>query len=96
MKKLRYTFAALLITAAAVAQPPVSVSTLLQEMVNRDARAEFTCKQFSSHDRATTTPDQPGWFGNWDFNQYLRTDTVDGRIEQVMMDTEGPGAIVRF
>ena len=101
MKKLRYTFAALLITAAAVAQPPVSVSTLLQEMVNRDARAEFpspafTCKQFSSHDRATTTSDQPGWFGNWDFNQYLRTDTVDGRIEQVMMDTEGPGAIVRF
>ena len=84
-----------------MAQKAVSIETLLREMVDRDARAQypdpaFSCRQFSSYDRATTTPDQPGWFGNADFNQYLRVEIRDGRTESVMMDADGPGAIVRF
>jgi len=79
----------------------VSLGSLLDEMTNRDARAEypspyFTCRQFSSYDRATKTPNEKSWFANWDRSMFIRTDTIDGKKEYVMMDTDGPGAIVRF
>lgn len=37
-----------------------------------------------------------GWFANHDFNQYIRVETVNGRTEHVLMDDQGPGAIVRW
>jgi len=82
-------------------QPVVSLESLLKEMTDRDAFAKypdpyFTCKQFSSYDRATISKDQPGWFANWDRGMFIRKETTDNREEYVMMDTEGPGAIVRF
>ena len=36
------------------------------------------------------------WFGNWDFSQFIRSGENAGRLEFVMFDAEGPGAIVRF
>ena len=79
----------------------VSLETLLTEMTDREAIArypdpEFTLKQFSSYDRATVAPGDYTWFANWDRSMFIRTDTISGRREYVMMDTEGPGAIVRF
>ena len=55
----------------------------------------FTCKQFSSYDRKSKSPDED-WFANADCGQYLRVEENDGRKEWVMMDTAGPGAVVRI
>jgi len=66
------------------------------EAVARWPLAEFTCNQVSSYDRAKVAPDQPGWFGNEDHTNYLRTEVNAGRTEHVLMDAEGPGVIVRF
>ncbi len=83
------------------ARRPVTVQSLLEEMVRPESVArwpapEFTCRQASSYDRAERAPDQPGWFGNADNSQFIRVEEHDGRRERVMLDAEGPGAIVRF
>lgn len=80
---------------------PVTLGSLLNELTSREAKAEyprpyFTCKQFSSYDRATTTPNDKSWFSNWDRSMFVRIDTIDGIKHYVMMDADGPGAIVRF
>ena len=56
----------------------------------------YTELQASSYDRKSVTPGKPGWFANDDRSQYIRTEDINGRHEQVMMDADGPGAIVRF
>ncbi len=85
----------------------VSVESLLAEMVNRDSVARFPetnfrLKQHSSYNRASTTPDEAdGWFNNKDNNttekdhNFIRVEERDGKKEWVLMDHEGPGAIVR-
>ncbi|MFV1964234.1 MAG: glycoside hydrolase family 172 protein [Pirellulaceae bacterium] len=79
----------------------VSLESLLEEMTNRDRLARwpqpsYTCRQFSSYDRDAVGVDQPGWFANWDRSQFLREEENEGRKEHVLMDTKGPGAVVRF
>jgi hypothetical protein len=89
--------------AAVAADPPgrtITLETLLEEMIDREVLARFpdpayTCRQFSSYDRAARSPDE-NWFANRDANQYLRVETNDGRQEWVMMDAPGPGAVVRM
>lgn len=81
--------------------PPITFSSLLEEMVNRDALAQFpepayTCKQFSSYDRHSDTPDSPTWWANMDRSYFLGTEEKAGKKEYVLMDTAGPGAVVRF
>lgn len=85
----------------------VSVESLLTEMVNRDAVArfpapDFRLKQHTSYNRASVSPDdEAGWFANGDFNKgakarnFIRIEENNGRKEWVMMDHQGPGAIVR-
>lgn len=87
-----------LASSAALAQ--LTTRALLSEMTALRQLAEypepeFTCRQFSSYDRAAKSPDED-WFANGDRGQYLRTEEVDGRTEYVMMDAAGPGAIVRI
>lgn len=103
MRRTLSTLLTLLNTAsAALAAPPVTFTSLLDEMINRDSLARFpdpayTCKQFSSYDQASNDPaNEQTWFANGDANQYLRTETNSGRKEWVMMDTAGPGAVVRI
>ncbi len=106
MKKLlpQLTVAAVLIISLTHCQPvrqPVTFATLLQDMtelsiLSEFPNPEFTCRQFSSYDRRTVAPDQPGWFANGDASWFVREETTQGRREFVMMDAEGPGAIVRF
>lgn len=79
----------------------VSMESLLREMTDRNSLPQYpnpfyTCKQFSSYDRATVAPGSKSWFANWDRSMFIRTDSLRGRKEYVMMETEGPGAIVRF
>ena len=72
----------------------------------------YTCKMFSSYDRRSTSPadtnmtsptegccfgvSMPTWFANGDCNNFLRVEDKNGRKEYVMMDAQGPGAIVRM
>lgn len=83
------------------AQQRVSLESLLREMIDRSERARypypaFQCKQASSTDPATVAKDQPGWFGNGDCTHFRRTEQTARGTEYVMMESEGPGAIVRF
>ncbi|MGA2498768.1 MAG: glycoside hydrolase family 172 protein [Tepidisphaeraceae bacterium] len=100
------TFASLLIVCLgqiASAQPkPVTLDSLLNDMIDRDAVARwpepaFTVKQASSYDRASKTPDDPKtWYANNDSSQFYGHEDRDGRREWIMLDADGPGAIVRF
>ena len=96
---------------AAHAAEPVSIESLLTEMVDRDAVArfpqpDFRLKQASSYNRASKTPEKPrqkpeGWFTNHDFNSsakdknFVRVEENRGQKEWVLMEDEGAGAIVR-
>ena len=78
----------------------VSLSSLLDEMLDRDAVAQFpnpsfTCKQASSYDRASKSPTER-WFANGDASQFVRDEMNGDRKEWVLMDEKGPGAIVRW
>jgi len=83
------------------AQKAVTIQSLLREMVDNTAVARwpdpyYMEMQASSYDRKSIAPGKPGWFANDDRSQYIRTEEVNGHKEQVMMDADGPGAIVRF
>ncbi|MBS1664000.1 MAG: DUF2961 domain-containing protein [Bacteroidetes bacterium] len=86
---------------SAYSQETITLNSLLQEMTDFDAVARFpspvyTLRQASSYDRRSVSPDQPGWFANSDFNQFIREEKKEGYSEFVMMDVEGPGTMVRF
>lgn len=104
MKKYTVLLLAILFAGClqvAFGQQEISVASLLKEMtdaasVARIASPSYTEKQASSYDRKSIANNEPGWFANGDFNQYIRTEKVNGHDEYVMMDADGPGAIVRF
>ena len=76
----------------------VSLATLLDETVDRDALTRFpnyVCKQASSYDRAAKSPEE-NWFANADTAQFIRVEKNGDREEAVLMEAEGPGAIVRW
>ena len=79
----------------------VTLESLLLEMVDRDRMArypspEYTSRQFSSYDRASTSPGEPGWYANADRSMFIREEMIGRRKEYVMFDTSGPGAVVRI
>ncbi len=79
----------------------ITFGTLINDMINPRLLSEypspgFKCKQFSSYDRRTVSPDKDGWFANGDASWFIREETNSGRREFVMMDAAGPGAVVRF
>ena len=79
----------------------ITLETLLEEMVTRDTPARlpspaYTCKQASSYDRHSTEPGSRTWWANADRSYFVRTEENQGRTEHVLMDVDGPGAVVRF
>ena len=89
----------LLLAPAALAQ--IDLASLLDEMTDRAALARwpdpaYTTGQFSSYDRASVSPGDDTWWANGDAGKFLREIQRDGRTEHVMMDADGPGAIVRI
>lgn len=99
------TLLSLLLSAlvgSAFAATPVTIESLLDEQTDRDAATRlpsetFRMRLWSSHDRASVRPDAPGWFANGDSSRFVRHETnVEGRVERVLLDAKGPGAIVRF
>ena len=88
----------------------VTTGSLLQEMIDLERLAEFPqpsykTVQFSSFDRRSVVPSQPGWFANSDgfgkepipgFEQVLQPPDKDGIGRYLICDVRGPGAIVRL
>lgn len=98
---LSLLFFFMIISSSTYAAETVTLKSLLDEMLDRTRIAtypepEFVCKQFSSYDPASKTPGNPDWFANDDRTQFLRVEDVDGHKEWVLMDADGPGAIVRW
>ncbi|WP_133303501.1 hypothetical protein [Bacteroides sp. AF25-38AC] len=90
-----------LFLASCQEQQPITISSLLEEMINRESLTryptpEYSCSQFSSYDRRSVTPDSIGWYANKDNSNFLRIDSINGRREFVLFDAAGPGAIVRY
>lgn len=79
----------------------ITLESLLQEMTDREVLTYFpvpsyTVKQFSSYDQRSIGADQEGWFANRDYTHFIREETNNDRREFVLLDTDGPGAIVRY
>lgn len=104
MKQILAMVGAILLAAAAAAgaESPVTMESLLEEMVDPAALARwpqpaFVCKQASSYDHAKKDKaDLSTWFANKDYEQFIRVETNGARREWVIMEHSGPGAIVRF
>jgi hypothetical protein len=79
----------------------VTIESLLTEMTDYEAVARlpepaFIVKQASSYDRASKgADDAKGWFANNDWSKFIRSEENQGRVEWVLMDVDGPGAVVR-
>jgi len=85
---------------AAVSDVPVDTASLLDELIDLKGLSlspepAFTCRQFSSYDRKSLSPEEE-WFANYDRGEFLRAEDVADRTEYVMMDAAGPGAVVRI
>lgn len=85
----------------------ITTGKLLEEMTDLVGLARYpdpfyTTTQFSSYDRRSLAPDKPGWFANGDNanttdrKHYLRDERHGERVEHVLAEVEGPGALVRF
>ena len=79
----------------------ITTVSLLKEMVDCEVLAKYPepyyeTRQLSSYDRASVKKDSVSWYANCDRSQFLRVDSIDGRREFVLVDTDGPGAITRF
>ncbi len=79
----------------------VTFRSLLREMAAEEILTRYpspACRlvQFSSYDRRSIHPDSAGWFANNDYTHFIREETNEGRREFVMLETDGPGAIVRW
>ena len=109
--RILYLVLSLFASAASAQSADVDINSLLNEMMNRDAVArfplqDFRLKQESSYDRDSVEREEPkhqptGWFANRDSNKeageqnFLRIEENDGQKEWVLMDHQGPGALVR-
>lgn len=79
----------------------ITLGSLLDELADPERLTRLSVQPYrllhaSSYDRRSLAPNTPDWFANSDWSQYVRTETVDGRTEYVLLDADGPGAIVRF
>ncbi len=79
----------------------VTFRSLLREMAAPETLSRFPSPayrlvQYSSYDRRSIHPDSAGWFANNDYTHFLREEVIEGRREFVMLETDGPGAIVRW
>ena len=82
----------------------VTFGSLLHEMDDLEALAvlpdpPYTNAQFSSYDPRSvnwTVPTDEDWFANGDRGHHLRQEERNGQTEFVLLDADGPGAIVRI
>ena len=87
----------------AISPRSVSFPALLDRLTDLDALAlppqpGVKHVQYSSYDRKSHkgSGDEKAWFANGDCGQYLRVEESKAGKEYVMVDTEGPGVVVRI
>lgn len=104
-KRFRFVWAVLLLAllVGKIKAQEVTMQSLLREMVNREGITEFPTEisykvlQASSYNRASVSPDQPGWFADADGVSCIRTEkNKEGETEWVLMEDKGPGAITKI
>jgi hypothetical protein len=93
----------ILISGSALSQKTqeISISTMLEEMVDRDVITQFPqdnyqSLQASSYNRESVSPDKPGWFADSDGVSFIRTEEINGQKEWVIMEDDGPGVITKI
>ncbi len=79
----------------------ITVESLVNEMTSKDGLTRYPDPsykliQFSSYNRASVSPLLSGWYENFDMSNFIRIDSSRKRREFVMVDVNGPGAIVRW
>ena len=79
----------------------VTLSSLMDEMGDPQADACFPepyyeARQLTSYDRRSLLPGTPWWHANDDWAGFERYEANDGRVERVLFDEQGPGAITRI
>jgi len=103
-------FAAPLMTCSLAAAAPITTGDLVGEMTDLGVLVEqpepmYKTTQFSSYDRTSVEPYAPGWYANSDgfgreptpnFLEVLDEPGEDGIGRYLMVDVDGPGALVRF
>ena len=94
------SLAALFLVVSAPTAQEISVRTLLPEMTSFDHLLRrpdpyYTMAQASSYDRKSNPGPNSDPFANGDAGQFLREEKVGDRVEYVMADLKGPGAVVR-
>jgi len=104
MNRLTLVFLLICLTlpaATAADAEVIDFGGLLAQMLDRSRIAEFpepafVCKQASSYNRKSQQPGTPEWFSTDDYSHFVRCEKAGDRREWVMLDVEGPGAIVRW
>lgn len=98
-----FVIAALINLCSIHAQEQVSMQSLLREIVDRKQLVEYPesipykAMQASSYNRASVSPDQPGWFADSDGVFCIRTEkNREGETEWVLMEDKGPGVITKI
>ncbi|MFN8205984.1 MAG: glycoside hydrolase family 172 protein [Bacteroidales bacterium] len=91
----------LLVTSCRSDRKVINQESLLREMGAREQLTYFPSPafrhlQFSSYNRLSVSPADSAWFANQDMSHFIRIDSIDGRREFVMLDTDGPGVVVRW
>src|SRR5665647_152523 len=79
----------------------VTFKSLLNEMGDRMMMThwpahEYRSLQASSYNRASVSPDKPGWFADSDGVSWIREESNNGKKEYVIMEHDGPGCITRM
>ncbi|MFO0981601.1 MAG: glycoside hydrolase family 172 protein [Planctomycetota bacterium] len=94
---------ALAFTLLAGDEIAIGYPELLDQLVDlswltRPPLAEERCVQFSSYDRKSEqgAGNPEAWYGNDDWGQFLREESENGEKRFVMVDTDGPGCVVRI
>ena len=111
LMKNTLTLAITLFVCSTLSAQKITMSTLLQEMIDLERLAStpdhtYQSIQFSSYDRRSTAKDEPGWFGNRDgfgipngeTSNFLETITPPGEDligTYLICDVDGPGVMLR-
>lgn len=79
----------------------ITLASLLDDMTSYVESARYPAILYTSHlessrDRRSVSPDSAFWFANKDGYGFIRTDSINGRKENVLFDQSGPGVITRI
>lgn len=92
---------ALCLILASTAKYDVSTADLLRDMWDMRTLCSYPAphyltRQASSYDPSSKQAGNEAWFANNDWGNFVRHEKRDGRVEHVLADVAGPGAMVRY